>query len=135
MSNLIYLDQYRASELYKVLHHYDVATVKHGIYQMFHLFGSPLQIHWKDENQVFGVFLVYFRMAKRLSRNDFVQAIMNSKVPQGVFLNEEEKVFVNNIEQFQVQANLLRDFLLSLADQFDYEVWLNEVGHTVQFYK
>ena len=81
MNTVYQIDQSQLNELYDQLYHFELAFVKHASYQMFHLFGSPLHNYWQDENQAFGVYIVYYKLAKNYSRADFIHAIQDGKVP------------------------------------------------------
>lgn len=128
MTNVVSIDFRRISELYDLLHHFDLQFVKHASYQMFHLFGSPLQHYWVDENQTFGVYLVYFKLASSCNRADFIHSIQDAKPKDLDIFTEDEMLLAEDEEQFRYQASRLRDFLLSLAEEFDYEIWLIENG-------
>ena len=133
MSNLQQIDHHKICELFDLLHHYDLSYVKHASYQMFHLFGSPLHNYWSDENQAFGVYLVYFKLARNLHKNEFLNSILEGKIPNEMIFSEDEKQLVLNSYHLRHQAQRLRDFLLSLTDEFDYEIWLIESGVQIPF--
>lgn len=135
MKNVHSIDHNRLSELYDLLQHFDLSFVKHASYQMFHLFGSPLHNYWTDENQTFGVYLVYYKLAKKLSKMEFIHCIQDGHAPDISIFSEDEKNLVLNDHHFRHQAQRLRDFLLGLAEEFDYEIWLIERGVQVPFTK
>lgn len=130
MKKLTQIDSHNISELFDLTQHFDLSYVKHATYQMFHLFGSPLHSYWTDENQAFGVYLVYYKLARHSSRAAFINAVQKAEVPDLAIFSEDEKLLVEDPKQFRYQALRLREFLLGLAEEFDYEIWL--IGKGVQ---
>ncbi|NRA67945.1 MAG: hypothetical protein HRU19_25915 [Pseudobacteriovorax sp.] len=133
MSNVIEFDHSIISDLYDQLHHLDLTFVKHGIFQMYHLFGSPSPRLWANENQAFGVFVVYYKLAKNLSRMDFIRQIQAGKIEDETKFTLDEKNLIFNGDQLRFQANQLHRYLDTLADEFDYEVWLLQSGLYISF--
>ncbi len=133
MSVVQQIDQQLLSDLYEELHHYELGFVKHATYQMFHLFGSPLHSFWENENQAFGVYLVYYKLSRKYSKSIFIKSIQSGKVPQERIFTEDEKKLVLNQNHLRHQAKRVHEYLSSLADEFDYEIWLIEVGLQVPF--
>lgn len=135
MSNVQQIDQELLSDLYDELHHYELGFVKHATYQMFHLFGSPLHNFWENENQAFGVYLVYYKLSRKYGKPIFIKSIQSGKVPQEQIFSLDEKKLVQDKSQLRHQAKRIHSFLSSLADEFDYEIWLIEVGLQVPYQK
>ncbi|SMF56366.1 hypothetical protein [Pseudobacteriovorax antillogorgiicola] len=133
MSEVYEIDHHRLSELYDLLHHHDLTFVKHATYQMFHLFGSPLHNFWTNENQAFGVYLCYFKLARKLAKAEFIAAIQKGHVPDEGIFSEDEKLLVLNEHHLRHQALRVREFLMDLAEEFDYEIWLIESGVQIPF--
>ena len=133
MNRVYQIDQDLLNDLYEELLHYELAFVKHATYQMFHLFGSPLNNFWENENQAFGVYIIYYKLARKYSKAIFVKAIQSGIVPNERIFTADEKKLILDRYHLRHQARRVHQFLSSLADEFDYEIWLIEVGLQVPF--
>ena len=124
-----YLTREEAQNLYQGLCKLGHKQINEAGYQMFHRSLTPLHKNWSSEEEFQITTHMFCKMSKELGEDEFVDAIMQTKVPGSIQFNSAEQKVLNNSKTYIKEACMLLGFIDSHSDFFEYEVKLIELGY------
>ena len=133
MVNVVSIQKQAIVELYRVLNQLDLGFVKNCIFQTYKLDNCPSPQHWRSEIEALGVYYLFYKLAKKLNRSDFVSVIDGDEIDCLRYFTQEEQGLLARPQVLAQQGEKMLELLDSVAEIFEYEVWLTEHGMQVAY--
>ena len=131
----IAFEKKEAEAFYDALLHYNNDTILDAGYSMFNRDETPLQNHWDDDVAFLTCYYLFRKMAKKMSKSDFVKTIVTLQQPSKILFDSDERLVLANKKNYLKQAKYLFSFLDSLSEYFDYEAILLSCGYPCDAYE
>lgn len=122
-------------ELYQMLNQLDLGFVKNSIFKSYELAACPAERQWTDPIMALGVYYLFYKLAKKLKRADFLATLAGNDIDCKRYFTESERELLENTDSLKDQAVLLHRTLSDVAEVFEYEVWLVEHGLNIAYHR
>jgi hypothetical protein len=128
------LSKEECENLHQIINGLGKDQILSAAYNMFTRSQTPLDNNWDNDSDFMKTFLLFYKLAKNLSEDNFKKVLLNN-IKTKIDLDEDEKLIFLDKKLLIREGCYLLGFLDSIEDFFEYETTLSSLGYSCDTYE